>query len=58
MRKSLVSAALVESIVSLAAAVLMTVAGFAMVDDRVVTSHGGTLASAIVAAPPAAAPKG
>jgi hypothetical protein len=52
------SGALVESIVTLAAAALMTVAGFAMVDDMLATSKGGTLATAIVAAPAAAAAQG
>jgi len=52
MRMQLASGSLVEAVVTLAAAGLMTFAGLAMVEDLVATSMGGTLAVARVAAPP------
>jgi hypothetical protein len=51
MRMQLASGSLVETVVTLAAAALMTFAGVAMVEGVVVASGGGTLAVARVAAP-------
>ena len=45
---------MIETVVTLGAAVLMTVAGFAMIEDTIVAHVGGTLVGAIVA-PPASA---
>jgi hypothetical protein len=58
MRTWLASGSIVETVVTLGAAALMTVAGFAIVKDLVVFDSGGTVASAIVAAPRAPAPSG
>ena len=55
MRTQFASGSMIETVVTLAAAVLMTVAGFAMIEDTSVTQGGATLVGPIVVAPDAVA---